>query len=120
MRRIIGQCSIADFRLIERLTGIASTGQQLDLQLTRSQSIALGIVRHFREHNLSFDVCLKLKEVLVWKDDRSPEGEVQFEFKLLDPHDRETRVLIQAALRSRDPYGQDSENPSENPSQTRQ
>ena len=97
MRRIIGQCSIADFRLIERLADIASTGQQLDLQFTKSQSIALRIVRHFREHNLSFDVCLNLKEVLIWKDDRSPEGEIQFEFKLLDPHDRKTRVLIQEA-----------------------
>jgi hypothetical protein len=91
-RRIIGQCFTSDFRYIEHLALSVSYGEELDLEhLTKRQQVALKVLYHFQLCNVSFDVLLKLREVLMWE---MPDKGLAFEYVLLDRWDSKTRNII--------------------------
>jgi len=88
-RRIIGQCSIIDFRGIAELH--LTEGGMLPRELTKKEKLAVRVIYHFQQCGVPFDVLLKVKEVLIWEmEDKG----LAFEYKLLDPKDIETYKII--------------------------
>lgn len=91
-RRVIGQCNIADFRHLEHLSDIMARGEEVDLtNLTNRQKMAVRVLHHFNQCNVSFEVLLKIKEVLIWD---MGDGGAAFEYKLLHPGDSETLKIL--------------------------
>ena len=92
-RKIIGQCFTSDFKYIEHLALSVSHGKELDLEhLTKRQQVALKVLYHFQLCGVSFDVLLKIREVLMWE---MLDKGLAFEYKLLDPRDSKTRGILQ-------------------------
>lgn len=90
-RRTMGQCNTADFRYLEHLSSIIARGGEIDTSnLTSTQRMAVLVLRHFQENDVPFNVLLKIREVLIW--DMNPG--TAFEYKLLDPRDKETRDIL--------------------------
>lgn len=91
-KRIIGQCSIVDFRYLEHLSDVIAQGGEIDVSnLTNRQKMAVRVLQRFNECNVSFEVLLKVREVLIWEDEHRG---IWFEYKLMDPHDTETRSAL--------------------------
>ena len=92
MRRIVGQCHNADFRYLAHLSGVMKRGEEVDLtNLTNRQKVAVRVIDHFIKHDIPLKTLDKIKEVLVWD---MGDGKGGFEFKLMDPRDRETAMLL--------------------------
>jgi hypothetical protein len=84
MRRIIGQCSITDFREIEKLAGHITDAETLKFRLanlTKTQDVALSVIAHFQACRVPFSTLLKVKEVLVWEMNDKKDN-LAFEYKL--------------------------------------
>jgi len=95
-RRIIGQCSITDFREIEKLAGHITDAETLKFRLsalTKTQNVAISVIAHFQACHVPFSVLFKVKEVLVWEMNDGKD-DLAFEYKLLNPKDRETAQII--------------------------
>lgn len=91
-RRIIGQCNTTDFKDIEHLSITVSRGEAVDLTtLSKRQSAALNVVRHFQICGVPFEVLLKIREVLVWE---MPDKGLAFEYKLLNRYDQNTLNIL--------------------------
>lgn len=92
-RKIIGQCNSADFKDLERLSEIMKHGELVNLDnLTNRQRVAVDVLHHFQLCGVTFDVALKLKEVLEWE---MPDKGLAFEYKLMDPRDGATHLILQ-------------------------
>jgi len=90
-RRIVGQCNTADFRHLEHLADVLAYGGEIDTSnLSNKQKMAVLVLRHFQKSNVPFKVLLKLREIIVW--DLNPG--IGFEYKLLDPRDKETHDIL--------------------------
>src|SRR5487761_2504271 len=95
-RRIIGQCTTADFKQLEHLSTLMHRGGEVDLtNLTNRQKAAVGVLHHFQLCGVPFKVALKLREVLVWE---MPDKGLAFEYKLLDPRDSKTSRILQTMV----------------------
>ena len=92
-RRIIGQCNTSDFKDIEKLASLVRYGGESPTMNNRRQGAAVMVLRHFQLCGVSFDIALKLKEVLVWE---MPNKSLAFEYKLLNPQDLNTLNILQA------------------------
>ena len=92
-RRIIGQCSITDFKELDELAlRTDTTGKNafiLPRELTKKEKLALIVANHFIKCGVSTRVLQKIKEVLIWQETERPDSYL-FEYKLLDPKDIET------------------------------
>lgn len=94
MGRIIGQCSLTDFRYLEHLSGIIARGEEVDLtNLTNNQKMAVKVLHHFNECGIPFKILLKIREVLIWGMDNK---ETAFEYKILQKGDRETLGILRS------------------------
>jgi hypothetical protein len=100
-RRIIGQCSITDFKSLDELAlKVDSSGKtpiMLPRELTKKETLALGVAAYFIDCGVSTRVLQKIKEVLIWEQDDPlfpGKKNLQYEFKLLDPKDRETALIL--------------------------
>ena len=92
-RRIIGQCNTTNFKELAHLSTLMHRGEEVDLtNLGNRQKAAVTVLRHFQLCGVSFDVLLKLREVLVWE---MPDKGLAFEYKLLDSRDSKTRGILQ-------------------------
>ena len=96
MRRIIGQCSITDFKDLDELAlHVDTTGKtafMLPRELTKKEKNALRVANYFIDCGVSTRVLQKIKEVLIWEE--KPGDRILFEYKLLDPKDIETAHTI--------------------------
>jgi hypothetical protein len=91
-RRIIGQCNTADFRELARHAHLMSIGQDPgDADLSKTQKTAFMVLRHLFSCGVTFEVALRLREVLVWK---LSDG-TAFEYKLLHPGDTITLGILE-------------------------
>ena len=91
-RRIIGQCSIVDFRYLEHLSDVMDRGEPVDMDnLNNTQKVAVRVLYHLQLCGVPFKVALKIKQVLLWE---MPDKGLAFEYKLLDPKDSETRQIL--------------------------
>ena len=98
-RRIVGQCGVVDFKHLEHLAGWVREGKDIDLStLTKNQQNAILILYHFQECGVSFDVLLKVREVLIWQYEG---GGYAFEYKLFDPRDRDTGMVLRSMKKIR-------------------
>lgn len=92
-KHVIGQCNTADFRYLEHLSTIIARGEEVDLSnLSNKQKMAVLVLKHFNDNEVSFNVLLKIREVIIW--DLNP-GKA-FEYKLLDPRDKEIRSVLRS------------------------
>ena len=92
-RHIIGQCNTADFRLLEHLSDMMSRGKEVDLtNLSNKQKMAVHVLHHFQKNDIPFEVLLKIREVIIW----SMNSGIAYEYKLLDPRDKETRNILKS------------------------
>jgi hypothetical protein len=95
-RRIIGQCSITDFKDLDQLAlRVDTTGKtafMLPRELTKKEKRALMVAAYFIECGVSTRLLQKIKEVLIWEE--MPGNRTLFEYKLLDPKDRETALIL--------------------------
>lgn len=89
-RRIIGQCSTADFKDLEHLSTL--TPAEVDLtHMSSRQKAAVQVIHHFQLCGVPFKTALKVREVLIWE---MPDNGLAFEYKLLDPRDTKTRDTL--------------------------
>jgi hypothetical protein len=92
-RRIIGQCSTADFIGLLHLGDLLAKGQEIELShLTNRQKMAVRVIDLFIKHKIPLKTLTKIKEVLVWD---MGDGTVGFEYKLLNRDDIETQRILQ-------------------------
>ena len=92
VRRIIGQCNTTNFKELEHLSTLVHRGEEIDrTNLTKRQRVAITVLRHFQLCGVSFDVVLKLREVLVWE---MPDKGLAFEYKLLNSGDTATLEIL--------------------------
>jgi hypothetical protein len=95
-RRIIGQCSITDFKSLDELSLHVDTSGKTPImfprELTGKEKLALKVASVFIDCGVSTRVLQKVKEVLVWEE--TPGKGILFEYKLLDPKDIETFKII--------------------------
>jgi hypothetical protein len=100
MRRIIGQCNIADFKDLDALAiQVDTSGKNafmLPRELTKKEKNALRVAGWFMQCGVSTRVLQKIKEVLIWDeyDNITGKHNTLFEYKLLDPKDYETARII--------------------------
>lgn len=93
-RHMYGQCNTSDFRQLDHLAEWLARGEEVDFtNLTKRQMAAVIVLKHFQERGENIELCLKLKEVLVYEEE---DGKVSLEFKLLDPKDTTTRDKLRA------------------------
>jgi len=91
-RRIIGQCSTADFNGLLHIGDLLAKGQEIHLSnLTNRQKMAIRVIDLFIKHNIPLKTLSKIKEVLVWS---MGDGQVAFEYKLLNRDDTETQRIL--------------------------
>jgi len=92
-RRIIGQCNAADFANLQVLITAAGRGDEFSIPplVKGKQKAAVMVLHHFQTCGVSFDILLKLREVLVWE---MPDKGLAFEYKLLDPRDKATWFIL--------------------------
>jgi hypothetical protein len=95
-RRIIGQVSITDFKSLDELALRTDTSGKTPFmfprELTKKEKLALMVAGHFIECGVSTRVLQKIREVLIWEE--TPGYHTLFEYKLLDPKDRETALIL--------------------------
>lgn len=91
-RRIIAQCSTADFKYLQECAEKELHGEKADLSHPkRTQYIASLIVNHFIDCGVPLRYLLRVREVLVWEDDNK---QLYFEYRLIDPRDRATALVL--------------------------
>lgn len=91
-RKIIGQCSTADFRDLEHLVTLPAMDIEAYVHnLNSRQQAALKVLNYFQLCGIPFEVLLKLKEVLIWE---MPDHGLSFEYKLLDARDIKTQNIL--------------------------
>jgi hypothetical protein len=93
-RRIIGQCSVSDFKNIENLA-VSQDVTSLEAnvaRLSKRQNMAVRVIYHFQQCGVPYKILLKVREVLVWE---MPGQGLAFEYKLIDPHDEKTLRTLQ-------------------------
>lgn len=91
-RRIIGQCSTADFEDFEHLATLAAMGENVyQDNMKGRQKAAVLVIHHFQACGVDFKTLYKVREVLVWE---MPDKGLAFEYKLLNPLDTETATLL--------------------------
>jgi hypothetical protein len=95
-RRIVGQVNLVDFKDLDELAlHVDTTGKNafmLPRELTKKEKNALRVANWFMRCGVSTRVLQKIKEVLIWEE--TPGGRILFEYKLLDPKDKETAQII--------------------------
>lgn len=89
-RRIIGQCSTADFKDLQHLDTVKLEEVGLEY-LNSRQKAAVMVMRHFQACDVPFKVAFKIKGVLIWE---MPDKGLAFEYKLVDPADNGTRDIL--------------------------
>jgi hypothetical protein len=99
-RRIVGQVNLVDFKDLDELAlHVDTTGKNafmLPRELTKKEKNALRVANWFMQCGVSTRVLQKIKEVLIWDEYDNITGmhNTLFEYKLLDPKDRETAQII--------------------------
>jgi hypothetical protein len=91
-RRIIGQCRRSDFEDLIHIGDLMEKGQPVHLSnLTNREKVAVRVIHHFQQRNISVKVLAKIREILIWD---MGNGNIGFEFKLMNPYDIKTRELL--------------------------